>query len=104
MFQSISSRHHLPARVRGIVAAVALLGILQALLPVSTALAVGDERRIDRRVQERMNGNQPVRVILVAGDSLNFLEGEMHRLGIARPLRVPIAHGLSAELTPDQIR
>ena len=103
MFQEISSRHQLPGRVRRLLAAVALVGVLQAVLPVSQALAMGDEQRIDHRVLERMNGAQRLRVIVVASDSLNFLEGEVHRLGIAHPLRVPIAHGISAELTAAQI-
>ncbi|HSO94127.1 MAG TPA: S8 family serine peptidase [Candidatus Dormibacteraeota bacterium] len=83
---------------------MALLGALEAVLPVSTALAMGNEQRIDRQALARMSGAQRLRVILVAADSLNFLEGEVHRLGIAHPLRVPIAHGISAELTPAQIR
>jgi serine protease AprX len=103
MFQQISSRHRLPGRVGRLLAALVLIGALQAVLPVSQALAAGGEQRIDPRVLERMNGAQRTRVILVAADSLNFLEGELHRLGVAHPLRVPIAHGISAELTAAQI-
>jgi serine protease AprX len=78
--------------------------LLQAILPAAPVLAAGSEQRVDRRVLERLTGAQRTRVIVVASASVNFLEGELHRLGIAHPLRVPIAHGLSAELTAAQIQ
>jgi len=104
MFQNTSPRHRLASSARRLLTAVALIGLLQAILPAAPVLAAGNGQRVDGRVLEKMNGAQRTRVIVVASDSVNFLEGELHRLGIAHPLRVPIAHGLSAELTAAQIR
>lgn len=104
MFQNMSPRHHLASGVRRLLTAVALISLLQAILPAAPVLAAGNEQRVERRVLQQMKGAQHTRVIVVANGNVNFLEGDLHRLGIAHPLRVPIAHGLSGELTAAQIR
>ena len=100
MFHKTSARHRLASFAAGIAAIASVL----VALPPTPAMAASDEARVvDHYVLERMAQVARVRVIVVARNSVNLLEGDLHRAGVMYPLRVPIAHGFSAELTAGQI-
>ena len=50
-----------------------------------------------------MQAGQSLRVILVARGDLNVLEADLRRTGVKHTVRVPIAHGIAAQLTPTLI-
>ncbi|HEY8678207.1 MAG TPA: S8 family peptidase [Candidatus Dormibacteraeota bacterium] len=101
MFQQSSARHRLSPLLRTLGALLAALGLaLTSVSAVPAFASQGNRAHLDGEVVKHMATGQRVRVILVARGSLNALETDLHRVRVKYVLRVPIAHGLTAELTP----
>ena len=80
-----------------------LLALSLALggVPAVPALASdASSAHIDRPVMQQMSAGRPVRVILVARQDVEGLFSDLRRSGIKGAVRVPIAHGVSAVLSP----
>jgi serine protease AprX len=92
------SRLHRPLAVATALAVLALVW-----LPAAPAWAGSNRAHLDRELVKRIQQGQKVRVILVAHGELNGLEAELRRSGVKKTLRVPIGHGIAAELTPSMI-
>jgi len=103
MFHKTPARHLASPIFRYLAGTFACVALLLAAAPAVPALAAPGGARVDRHLHEHMAIGARVRVIVVARTSVNFLEGDLHRLGVAHPVRVPIAHALAAELSTAQI-
>jgi len=96
-----SSIGYLPfSPVRSLFALLVALGLALAPLPGAAAWAAPNQAKLDRQVLEAMQSGQSIKSILVARGDLNALQTDLRRTGIKRTERVPIAHGIAAELTP----
>ncbi len=100
-----SARHHPLPAFGSVAGALAAVAIALAAAPATPALAAQDDHaRVDGRVFKGMAQSPTVGVIVIARDNVNRLEGDLNRVGVRHPVRVPIAHGFRAELTASQIR
>jgi serine protease AprX len=75
-----------------------------ATAPGLPVLAASNQAHLDRQVLKAMEAGQPIHVILVARGDLNLLQADLHRTGVKRTTRVPIAHGIAADLSASLVR
>jgi serine protease AprX len=95
MFQPSSIGHRLINRL----AAAAAIAVACVALPAVPALGASNQAHADRQVLKAMAKGQSARVIVVARGDLNALMAEMRRSGVKNTTRVPIAHGIAANLS-----
>ena len=79
------------------------LSLAFAGAPAAPAAAAGHTVRVDREVRTAMSRGTAADVILVAHGTLASLYSDLRQAGIKSAVRVPIAHGVAARLTPSQI-
>jgi serine protease AprX len=100
MFQPSSIGHRLINRL----AAAAAIALACLALPAVPALAASNQVHVDRQVLKAMAKGQSARAIVVARGDLNALMADMRRTGVKNTTRVPIAHGIAANLTAAQLQ
>jgi serine protease AprX len=100
MRQPSSPRNALCAFHRPLAALLAAAGLALAGLPSIPVLAESNQAHLDREVLKAMQAGRSIPVIVVARHDLNTLDADMRRTGLKHTLRVPIAHGVAAQLTP----
>jgi serine protease AprX len=98
-----ASISYLPFK-RRLAALVAGAALVVAALPAAPAWAASNQAHLDRQVLKAMEAGQPIHVILVARGDLNLLQADLRRTGVKQTERVPIAHGIAAELSAARIR
>ena len=76
-----------------------------ALTPLTgvSSFATSNWAGLDRQVLKAMQSGQSIHSIVVARGDLNALQADLRRSGVKHTERVPIAHGIAAELTPSLI-
>jgi len=99
--RKLSSARPAVTWVRSFGSVLLALSLALGAVPAVPALA-GDANsaHIDRPVIQQMSAGRPVRVILVARQDVEGLFSDLRRSGIKGAVRVPIAHGVSAVLSP----
>jgi serine protease AprX len=95
-----SPRNPLSAFHRPLAALLAAVGLALAGLPSVPVSAAANQAHLDRDVLKAMQAGRSIPVIVVARHDLNVLEADLRRTGLKHTLRVPIAHGIAAQLTP----
>ena len=103
MVRKAFARHRLAPIVSVLVGCAPAFGLLLTAVPATSALAGSGDRHVDHHILDQLARTQRVQVIVVARHNLDALEGDLHRAGVRHPVRVPIVHGLTAELTASQI-
>lgn len=103
MFQPSSVGCRLATPRRSLAAVLVGIALALAVLPGIPAWAASNRAHLDREVLKAMQFGQPARVILVARGELNVLDADLRRSGVKHTVRVPIAHGIAAELTATQL-
>ncbi len=96
----------MPAWQRTLSSAGIAISVALGVIPTvgaSASAAPGHSVHIDAQVRTAMSRGVPADVILVARASLASLYSDMRQAGIKSTVRVPIAHGVAARLTPSQI-
>jgi serine protease AprX len=94
-------RGFLPLRLRrGLAVVLAALGVGLALVPAAPVWAAPSHADVDRHVLDAAQLQQSARVILVARGDLGTVRADLRRAGVTSTVDVPIAHGVSAELSP----
>ena len=100
MSKPLLPRDPLSSLHRALAPLLAAAVLALAVLPAAPAWAASNQAHVDREVLKAMQAGQSIKVILVARADLNVLEADLRRTGVKHTLRVPIAHGFAAELTP----
>jgi serine protease AprX len=103
MRQPSSIGHLRSIPIRSLAALLVAAGLALAAVP-SAGWAASNQAHLDREVLKAMQTGQSIHVILVARGDLNTLQADLRRTGLKRTERVPIAHGIAAELTASLIR
>lgn len=99
MFQPSSIRYRRVSVRSSLAAFLAVAGLALATVPGVPALAASNQAHLDRQVLNAMESGRVVRVILVARGDLNLLQADLRRTGVKHTVRVPIVHGIAAELS-----
>jgi serine protease AprX len=95
-----SPRNPLSVFHRSFATLLAAAGLALAGVPALPALAASNQAHVDREVLKAMQAGQSIAAIVVARGDLNVLEADLRRTGLKHTKRVPIAHGVAAQLTP----
>jgi len=102
--RQLSSTGYLPVSpARSLAALLVAAGLALVAAPGASGWAASNQAHLDRQVLTAMQSGQSIHVILVARGDLNTLQADLRRSGIKRIERVPIAHGIAAELTASLI-
>ena len=99
-----SSAGYIPfSPARSLAALLVGASLALAPLPGAPSVAASNWAGLDRQVLKAMQSGQAIHSIVIARGDLNTLQADLRRSGIKHTERVPIAHGIAAELTPSLI-